>query len=256
MSALHVTQLGDSGPPVAFLHGLFGQGKNWTTLAKQLSGDRQVILIDMPNHGRSAWTAGVSYPDMAEAVAEVLADHGPTAVVGHSMGGKIAMALALQRPELVERLCVVDISPVDYQGLTSFGKYVHGMRALDLDQLTDRTAADVGLQPYVEDATVRGFLLQNLRRDGQSWRWQMNLQVLGDQLDVLAGWPQIAADPYQGKVLWLAGQNSHYIQPEYADPMHALFPRARLVTIKKAGHWVHSEQPEAFLATLRMFLQA
>ena len=170
------------------------------------------------------------------------------------MGGKVAMALALQRPALVERLCVVDVAPVRYVGLSNFADYVRGMRAIDLTRLADRATADRLLQPYVPDETIRGFLLQNLRRDGHGWRWQMNLDLLGDHLAELADWPGLPADPYPGPVLWMAGSESSYVLPEYAQGMRVLFPKVQLLKVKRAGHWVHSERPEIFVGALRKFL--
>ena len=254
---LHSTTLGSAGPRVAFCHGLFGQGKNWTGIARGLATDHRVTLLDLPNHGRSGWTDELSYAAMADAVHALLAQEAPgyeVTLVGHSMGGKVAMALALRHPTLVRRLCVVDVSPVRYRSMGTFAGYVRGMRALDLNTLTDRAAADRGLQEAVPDPTVRGFLLQNLRRDGQGWRWQMNLQLLGDHLDVLGDWPTPSAPPYPGPTLWVAGAGSDYITSDYAPAMRQLFPRVTLLTVKNAGHWVHSEQPEVFLAALKAFL--
>ena len=174
------TQLGTSGPRVVFLHGVFGQGRNWTTIAKALSGQARVSLVDLPNHGRSPWTDHFSYPEMANQVADLLqteAGGEPYAVVGHSMGGKVAMAVALLHPELVQRLCVVDVSPVPRR-VSGFETYVRGT-ALDRSRHPpDRASADAQLQPYVPEPAIRGFLLQNLRRDhppAAGWRWQMNL---------------------------------------------------------------------------------
>jgi esterase len=150
---------------------------------------------------------------------------------------------------------VVDIAPVRYAGLSSFADYVRGMRALDLDALDGRATADRELTASVPDPVVRSFLLQNLRREGSGWRWQMNLQLLGDRLDDLADWPDLHAEPYPGPTLWLAGAESGYVTAENAPAMRALFPRVQLVTVKKAGHWVHAEQPEVFVSALRKFMQ-
>lgn len=254
---LYSTELGTSGERIAFCHGLFGQGRNWMTIAKALVDQFRVTLVDLPNHGRSAWTDQVSYAQMADAVGDLLGGEGePLTLVGHSMGGKVAMALALQRPELVQRVCVIDIAPVRYQRLSSFANYVRGMRALDLGHLPDRAMAEKQLQRYVPEAVVRGFLLQNLRRDGHGWRWQMNLDLLGNHLDDLADWPDLHADPYPGPALWLAGARSDYITSDYAPAMRDFFPRVRLVTVKQAGHWVHSERPDVVVATLRKFMAA
>lgn len=258
---LNAMVVGDHGPPVVFCHGLFGQGRNWSSMAKALADDHRSLLLDMPNHGRSPWTDQVAYPELADLVADrigELTEGEPATVVGHSMGGKIAMMLALRHPDLVRRLCVVDVSPAPVMlgGESPFARYVRGMRSLDLDDLPDRAAADRALEPYVSDPVVRGFLLQNLRRDGDTWRWQMNLQVLGDRLAEIGSWPAVTEPPYRGPVLWIAGARSDYITDADREPMRALFPSVRKVVIKNAGHWVHSEQPEAFLSTLRVFLAA
>lgn len=242
---------------IAFLHGLFGQGRNWTTIARRLSDDYSSALIDLPNHGRSDWTSTVSYPAQADQVAALLtaiAQDARWTLVGHSMGGKIAMALALRHPQLVHQLCVVDIAPVGYPVQREFTSYVQAMRSLDLTTLASREAADSQLADQVPNATVRAFLLQNLRRAGNGWRWQMNLQLLGDQLDTLGGWPALATDPYPGPTLWVAGTESRYVLPEFAPAMRALFPHVRTVRVKGAGHWVHAEQPEAFVHVLRTAL--
>ncbi|MFA6576244.1 MAG: alpha/beta fold hydrolase [Nocardioides sp.] len=254
---LNTTTRGESGPLVAFCHGLFGQGKNWTAVAKSLAADHRVLLIDMPNHGRSDWHDRVDYLDMADEVATLFSADDPVALVGHSMGGKAAMVLALRHPELVERLCVVDIAPVDYHGLTEFGTFIDAMQGLDLGALTRRSDADEALADAVPNRTVRGFLLQNLRRDGHSWSWQPNLAVLGRDLAALSGWPDDRLDgvaPYPGRVLWVAGQTSAYVKDEYDPAMDRWFPQNRKVTVKNAGHWVHSEQPEVFTEVLRRFL--
>lgn len=263
---LFATVLGDHPhrPRIAFCHGLFGQGKNWTTIGRQLAGDYTVALVDMPNHGRSPWTEELSYPGMAELLAGFLeapstgsGNARPWTLVGHSMGGKIAMTLALTRPELVERLVVTDIAPVDYGGRGEFDQYVSAMRGLDLATLPSRQAADDQLAEGVPDPTIRSFLLQNLRRGGDSdmrWHWQMNLQLLGDRLDVLSGFPELDAAPFDGPTLWVAGADSDYIRPEDLPTMRRLFPQVRQVKIKNAGHWVHSEQPGIFVDVLRAFL--
>lgn len=254
---LNTTTLGESGPLVAFCHGLFGQGKNWTSAAKALAADHRVLLVDLPNHGRSGWHDRFDYVDVADEVAGLFSADDPVALVGHSMGGKAAMVLALRHPELVERLCVVDISPVDYHGLSEFGRYIAAMQGLDLAALSRRDEADAALVEAVPNPTVRSFLLQNLRRDGDGWAWLPNLDVLGRDLPVLGGWPEdrlADAAPYDGRVLWVAGQTSPYVKAEYADAMARWFPQVRKVTVKNAGHWVHSEQPEVFLQVLRQFL--
>lgn len=257
--SLHTTSLGDAGPRVVFCHGLFGQGKNWTQIGKDLARDHRVLLVDLPHHGRSAWADTFDFVEIADQVAGLLSADDPVALVGHSLGGKVAMVLALRHPELVERLCVVDVSPVTYTHTNEFRGYISAMQAIALDTLESRGAADDALTPAVPNRTVRSFLLQNLRREDDGWRWQVNLDVLGRELAELGGWPEDQLQglaPYDGPVLWMAGARSDYVLDEYAPAMDRWFPRNRRVSIKEAGHWLHSEQPEVFLEVLRRFLSA
>jgi pimeloyl-ACP methyl ester carboxylesterase len=266
--------LGDAGPRVVFVHGLFGQGRNWTTIARRLAEDgHRVTLLDLPNHGHSPWTDRVDYLDMAELVAAELAALGdPVTLVGHSMGGKVAMQLALHHPELLRALVVVDIAPTGYpetggrtddpdEEASPFAAFIAAMQQIDLDDLGSRDEADAALRPAVPNDMVRAFLLQSLVRDGVGpdggWRWRLNLDVLGRDLGELRRFP----DPppgatYDGPVLWIAGAGSSYVLDRDRARMDALFPATRLVRIKHAGHWVHSEQPEVFLETMRRFLRA
>jgi pimeloyl-ACP methyl ester carboxylesterase len=256
---LHTKAIGDRGSRVIFLHGLFGQGRNWTQVAKALADRHRVLLVDLPHHGRSGWEDDFDYLRVADRVAGILDAGDPAAVVGHSLGGKVAMVLALRHPELVERLCVVDVSPVAYDHLSQFQRYVVAMQGLDLASLKQRADADAALADAVPDPTVRAFLLQNLRRDGDAWRWQANLDVLGAALPAIGDWPEdrLAGTPsYRGLVLWIAGESSDYVTRDYGEAMDRWFPRNRLVTVKGAGHWVHSEQPEVFLEVLRRFLDS
>lgn len=260
---LHLTTYGDQGSRVVLLHGLFGQGRNWTQFAKALAPHYRMLLVDLPDHGRSAWTqgpplgTGFDLLDVADQIAESLGDE-PVALLGHSLGGKVAMVLALRHPALVERLCVVDIAPVPYQRVSEFSGYIEAMRGLDLDALTQRADADAALAEAVPQPSVRAFLLQNLRRDNDHWRWQVNLEGLRRDLPAIGSWPDdrlADAPPYDGPVLWVGGENSDYITDEYVPAMDRLFPRNRRATIKNAGHWVHSEQPEVFLEVVGRFLR-
>jgi pimeloyl-ACP methyl ester carboxylesterase len=264
--------VGEAGPRVVFVHGLFGQGKNWTTIAKGLADSHRVTLVDLPNHGHSPWTDRVHYLDMVEMLAAEVEHLGePVTLVGHSMGGKVAMQLALRHPELLRALVVVDIAPVEYpvQGgrtddpdeeASPFAAYIDAMQALDLDTLKTRGDADDALRDAVPSRMVRSFLLQSLVREGLGadggWRWRLNLELLERDLGELRGFPEPPPGAtYDGPVLWIAGANSTYVLPEDRPAMDALFPATRLVRIKDAGHWVHSEQPEVFLRTLRLFLE-
>ena len=257
------TTYGEHGPRLVLLHGLFGQGRNFTGVAKALAADARVTLLDLPDHGRSPWSRAFSYVATADRVADHLAVTAPGerwTVAGHSMGGKVGMLAALRHPGLVERLCVVDVAPVPTSAVSSFGTYVAAMRQVDLATLPDRATAERVVAETVPDPVIRGFLLQNLRREGSGdaarWRWQLNLALLGDHLGEIADWPPGPWDPYDGPVLWLAGVDSDYVQASYAPAMRALFPRVRLVRVKNAGHWVHADQPAVFVSALRRFLTA
>ncbi len=259
------TQLvGDSRPDVVFLHGLFGRGKNWAGIARSLvDSEHSSVLLDLPNHGRSHWTDTVDYAQMADEVAEELrlrmGSAASVALVGHSMGGKVAMLLALQHPELVRRLVVVDIAPDISDQVRTSVPLVKAMRALDLDSLGSRGEAEQLLAADVDDPAVRQFLLQNLKRtrtadNRNGWQWELNLDLLGDHLDDVATWPDVRDVSYAGPVLWVGGSESPYIRPEHDAPMRALFPQVRLVWIEGAGHWVHADAPSELTAELATFL--
>jgi pimeloyl-ACP methyl ester carboxylesterase len=257
LTSLHTTGLGDSGQRVVFCHGLFGQGKNWSGIGKALAGNHRILLVDMPDHGQSPWSERFDYLAAADQVAELLSAEDPVALVGHSMGGKIAMLVALRHPELVERLVVVDVAPVPYDHADEFDGYITAMRALDLTTLERRADADAALQEAVPSPMVRGFLLQSLRREEDGWRWLLNLELLGRDLDAITDWPEDRLEDtaaYDGPVLWVGGQQSDYTHADHVAAMDRWFPRNRRVTVKDAGHWVHSEQPAVFTEVLRRFL--
>lgn len=263
--ALHTLSVGTAGPRVAFLHGLFGQGRNWSTIAKALAGPdgsgARCTLVDLPDHGRSPWSESFSYEAYAGSVAATLraADDGPWVVVGHSLGGKVAMTLALTDPALVDKLVVVDIAPKSYGNLDRFSGYIAEMQQLPLAELGDRADAEARFRE--PDPGVKAFLLQNLRREGTSWRWQANVGLfaadaaLGDG-SVIADFPFApgAVQPYAGPVLWVGGSESRYIKDEDAGTMRAFFPRTRQLTVKGASHWVHSDAPAVVIEALRRVL--
>jgi len=267
-ASLNTLSVGTAGPRVAFLHGLFGQGRNWTQIAKAVSGpdgsDAQCLLVDMPDHGRSPWSREFSLDAYADAVAATLRATAPGEswmVVGHSLGGKVSMVLALRHPELVGRLVVVDIAPKGYGSLERFEGYIREMQDLPLAELASRGDAEARFDE--PDPGVKAFLLQNLRREGQSWRWQVNLDLIAADAALgvdsrIADWPRDvdALPAYEGPVLWVAGGDSRYIKREDGDRMRRHFPRTRLFTIKGAGHWVHTDAPEIIVTALRRFLHA
>jgi pimeloyl-ACP methyl ester carboxylesterase len=266
--SLNTLSVGTTGPRIAFLHGLFGQGRNWMQIAKAVSGpdgtDARCLLVDLPDHGRSPWSREFSLDAYADAVAGTLSGAAPGehwTVVGHSLGGKVAMVLALRHPDLVERLVVVDIAPKGYGSLERFEGYIREMQELPLADLTSRADAEDRFDE--PDPGVKAFLLQNLRRDGHSWRWQVNLDLVAGDAALgsgsrIADWPDAVDDlpPFPGPVLWIAGGDSRYIQRQDAERMRRHFPRTRLFTIKGAGHWVHTDAPEIVVTALRRVLHA
>ncbi|MBK8469912.1 MAG: alpha/beta fold hydrolase [Candidatus Phosphoribacter sp.] len=266
---LHTLAVGTAGPRIAFLHGLFGQGRNWSQIARLLVGPTEdqarCLLLDLPDHGRSPWTDHFSLQAYAATVAAHLRAVGAGerwAIVGHSLGGKVAMLVALSQPDLVERLAVMDIAPRTYDSHDWVLDYIDALRDLPLADLADRAAADQALSVAVPQPSVRAFLLQNLRRHGHTWHWQVNLDVLaggGPGGTTVGDWPAADATayrPFRRPVLWVGGAESPYIAEADVPAMRALFPRVRQVTVNDAGHWLHAEQPQIVAEILRRFAVA
>jgi esterase len=245
-----------AAPPLAILHGLFGSGRNWASIAQRVAARRPVIAFDLRNHGASGWAGGMAYGEMAEDVLALLDERGyrRSALLGHSMGGKVAMMAALRDPDMIERLVVVDVAPVAYR--PHHLGFVRAMRALDLSAIKRRGEADEALALAVPDAAERGFLLQNLVFDPGP-RWRLNLEAIEREMPHLTGFPAVPDNTlYQGPALFVAGGRSDYLLPEYEPATRRLFPNAHIVRIPNAGHWVHAEQPQAFLEIVEPFLGA
>ncbi len=239
-------------PPLLIVHGLFGSARNWGAIARRMASDREVVTVDMRNHGESPWFPTHGYADMAADLAEVIdAIGGRADVVGHSMGGKAAMQLALTRGEKVGRLVVADIAPVGYGH--SQNHLIGAMRGLDLAGLDSRSEADRRLAATVDDAGVRAFLLQSLDLKADPPRWRLNLDVLEAEMPGIIGWPGTGGQ-FDGPVLFLAGAGSDYIRPEHRAGIKQLFPQAKQAKIPGAGHWLHADRPREFEAALRAFL--
>lgn len=258
--ALNTEQIGTGTRKVAFLHGLMGRGKNFTGIAKALGQDYSVLLLDLPNHAASYWTETFDYRQMADAAAATIRDFAaeePVDVIGHSMGGKTAMYLALRHPELVRRLIIIDIAPAESKG--NFDHLLSSLLKLDLSSLKKRSDAQAALREAIPSNTVRGFLLQNLKVTSEGAAWEPNLEMLYRSLDQIMGWegidPAQGEKPFAGQVLWVAGGESPYIQPEDTEPMRQLFPKVRKVTVKGAAHWVHAEKPEETTYLIDQFLK-
>ena len=245
----------ETRPPLLVANGLFGSARNWGSLSKRLAQTRRVLAVDMRNHGAAPWSDAHGYADMAGDLAEtIVAETGGAAdVLGHSMGGKAAMTLALTTPGRVGRLIVADIAPVAY-GHTHAHE-IEAMKKVDLSAVERRSQADRQLAPLLEDRAVRAFLLQSLATGEGGARWQLNLDALGAAMDALVGWPDVAGR-FDGPTLFLSGGASHYVRPEHHAAARALFPAAEFEAMPGAGHWLHAEQPGPFAEAALRFLDA
>lgn len=253
---LNVIETGSGKQSLVILHGLLGSSRNWGGISTKLASGRRVMALDLPNHGASPWSEVMDYPFMARELAHFIEEQvgGPAAVVGHSMGGKAAMMLALTRPDLVERLVVVDIAPVSYTH--TFAPYIKAMRAAPLATAQRRGDIEAAMAEVIADPRVRAFLMQNLEGGSGGYRWRANLATLGAAMDDILAFPRFGDDAhYDGRTLFLHGAESDYVLPAHEDLIMALFPNARFQTVEGAGHWVHADQPVEFLSAVELFLE-
>ena len=239
-------------PPILIAHGLYGSARNWGVIAKRLSTLAQVIAVDMRNHGQSPSYASHTYEDLADDLAEVIAAHGGLAdVVGHSMGGKAAMMLALRHPDAVQKLVVADIAPVAYSHTQL--PFIDAMRAVDLSAVERRSDAESQLADLGVDKALQSFFTQSL--DLKEKRWLLNLDALAQNMPHIMSFPDTNAH-WDGRALFLSGAASDYVQPEHRDTIKSLFPSARFAKLPGAGHWLHADDPRGFEAAVRVFLDA
>ncbi len=247
------TDITGQGTPLLLIHGLFGSGENLGMIARLLADRFQVINIDLRNHGRSGHSDALNYSLMARDIIETMdaLDIPNAALLGHSMGGKVAMQLALSQPQRVSKLVLADISPVVSQA-RHLG-ILAALNSIDLTHLTDRKDADRQLQQGIEDAGTRAFLLKSLQKTEQGFHWRFNLAALTAQYAEVLAAPD-ATGPYLGPVLFIKGGNSDYLQPGHQDQIRQLFPAARAKIIEGTGHWLHAEKPAAFAKITADFL--
>ena len=252
---LHFRQSGsDQNPPLLFLHGLFGSSANWGRIARHFEADYHCIIPDLRNHGGSPHDADVSYHAQAEDVQQLMQKLSidSATLIGHSMGGKVAMTQALTQPESVTSLLVVDIAPVHYAH--RFQTLFTSLQQLDLQSLQDRKSADSQLAQSIDEQEIRAYLLQNLvRRDGH-WQWRINLDSLCAGIETLMGFPDYTGHQYAGNTLFLYGERSDYVDQSEKQAAVRLFPNADFVEVKNAGHWIYAEQPEKFIQYVEEFL--
>lgn len=239
---------------MVIMHGLFGSLDNWAGIAAQLSDAFSVFLLDLRNHGRSPHVPEISYPAMAGDLLEFLDQQGifEAHILGHSMGGKVAMQFAGSYPERVSRLVVADIAPKAYP--PHHKEIFEALHAIDLDSLESRQQAQQQLEARIPQPSVVQFLLKNLGRDEQQrFRWKFNLDAISRHYGQILGNVSIA-HPYEGLTCFIAGEKSNYIQPEDRPVILSHFPAAQIEYLAGAGHWVHADAPEQFTGIVRNFL--
>ena len=254
--ALHHEQFGE-GPDLIILHGLFGSGNNWKSFAKNLSKDFRISLLDLRNHGKSPHSEEMDYGLMLEDVLLFIEQKtvGSVSVLGHSMGGKTAMQLAMRHPKQIKNLIIGDISPVVYKYGDGHRSYLQALNNIPLKQGLNRTEIDNLLRQVIPESAVRSFLLTNLEIRSNQSSWKINLKALEEKLSDLMDFPiDPKMLPFEGNCLFIAGSNSNYIQTDHQPALQNWFPKYRLVRLKNCGHWLHVDQPEALKKTLKYFL--
>ena len=265
---LSYSKYGEAGPPLVILHGLYGSSDNWVSIAREFSDRFEVFVPDQRNHGDSPHDEVHNYRVMADDLCSFLDEHNieKATILGHSMGGKTAMLFAMECPERIESLVVVDIAPVPYHELAAdsriaanHAKMIDAMMKVDIGSAESREEVSKALSTEIGSERVRMFLLKNLTRDKQQgFRWKINLPVLRKSLDeIMDGLPYeevIKKGGLKGfPVLFVRGEKSDYIGPEHQSTIKKIFPTAEIVAIPNAGHWLHAEQPDLFLKNLNYF---
>lgn len=253
---LNYKKYGEKGRVVVILHGLFGMLDNWNSFAKQLATQFQVYIVDQRNHGKSCHLDKMSYELMSQDLFFFMETHGLERInlVGHSMGGKVAMNFAIKYPDLVERLIVVDIAPKVYQPVHQI--IFKALNAIDFAQAPSRSDVARQLAQYIQQPAIIQFLMKNLGRDDQKKLiWKMNLKVIYDHYSMMNYW-EVRSGQYDGEVLFVKGEKSNYISDGDGDLVGRYFPNAQILEIKGVGHWVHAEDPNRLLQICRQFISS
>ena len=243
--------------PVILLHGLYGSGNNWRSVARRFKDDYTVYTPDLRCHGQAPHHPDMRYTTLAADVIDLLDQENieQANLVGHSMGGKVAMAVALLASTRVSHLMVVDIAPTAYEHSQEHGALISAMRALDLSRIDSRDDADQALSESIPNPQIRQFLLTNLVRQQDQWSWRLPLDILADQLPALQDWPAALNERHwDGPAHFVYGGQSNYVVPTHRATISQLFPAATFHCIEGVGHWVHAEKPDAFVTELHSFL--
>ena len=254
--ALYSRKVGENGPDFVVLHGLFGSGKNWRSFAGSLEDDFQVWTLDARNHGDSPHADSMSYQQMAEDVARFFAENELENVIllGHSMGGKTAMQLALQFPDRIAALIVVDIAPVCYDHLHKQLKLIEAMQELHIAVEMSRSEIEKKLALKIPEKRLLSFLMTNLNRQNGQFQWRIGLEQIAAGMQELLNYPELKS-VFKGPVQFIGGENSAYLKFEYHALIRKYFPESRITMLENCGHWLHVEQPAAFQKTVNEFLQ-
>jgi esterase len=242
-----------TAPWIILIHGLFGNLDNLAMLRRELQSTFQVLSIDLPDHGKSSFSEKFSFSGYAEAIKELIIELGieNAALIGHSLGGKVAMQLALTYPQRVTNLVILDIAPVAYNPRHS--NVFAALEAVDLNVICERKDAEKAMSVYIEEGGIRQFLLKSLYQQDGKWKWRFNLSLLHRDYGLLS--QAIHSHiPYLDPVLFLKGELSDYLTSEYRNQVLSLFPNSRMKTISNSGHWLHAEQPKICARHIRTFL--
>ncbi|MDD2563728.1 MAG: alpha/beta fold hydrolase [Salinivirgaceae bacterium] len=263
MINLNYKEVGE-GYPFIILHGLYGMSDNWISFAQQISATYKVYLLDLRNHGQSDHDASHTYADMVGDLLEFMDSHEieRAIILGHSMGGKVAMKFAMEYPERLSALIIADIAPIDYQlsgdssQIDKHRTIIDSMLALPIETIASRKEAEIFLIERLGGSRTVQFLLKNIKRTGKGYRWRINLLVLREFLSEIAG--GLDVESYNSitsfPVLLIRGAKSDYVQKEGKVALKRMFPMIKFVTIENAGHWLHADQPEIFVDSIKKFL--
>ncbi len=242
------------GEPLLIIHGLFGSSRNWKTLAGRFAQQFEVLTLDLRNHGDSFHAAQMGYQDMVQDVVQLMdvQDIACAHLVGHSMGGKVAMKLTHENPERIKRLVVADVAPVTYRH--HYDEIIDPVLALDLSALHNRREADEQLQQSIRDQRIRLFILQNLTFSNGVARWKLNWRAIRDNMAEITGYENITNWRIETPSLFIRGEQSGYIDEQGRALIEQHFSKVQFKTIENAGHWLHAEQPDVFFQMVSAFL--
>ncbi len=237
------------------IHGLFGSASNWQSIARKLQDAFCLWLVDLRNHGDSPHSETMDYPAMADDLARFVDRHcaGSACLIGHSMGGKAALAAALRHPGAIRAVMAMDSAPL--RNRSGFAAYTRAMLDIDLTNLESRGDADSALAPVIPEKGIRDFLLQNLRRGDEGWYWRLNLPVVAEALETVSGFPELSGS-FEGPVMFLRGGDSDYVPDDIVKRCVQQFPNSTMSTIANAGHWLHAQQPQRVTEAIVSFLSA